>query len=96
MACAFLVTAIMPELIYDQTGEFSGRGLAIEVKSVNLPVGAGLGSSAAFSVSVCGALFHLRSQLSDTQLSPHTEVASVPESRLHGFIPIGLLETINR
>ena len=41
----------------------SMRGLRIEVKSVGLPIGGGLGSSAAFSVALSGALLRLRHKL---------------------------------
>jgi mevalonate kinase len=56
MSTAFLVANIFPELTYDT----STTGLQIRIKSIGLPLGAGLGSSAAFSVSLSGALIQLR------------------------------------
>jgi mevalonate kinase len=98
MACSFLVCAIMPELVYEQSGAFQGKGLEIIVKSVNLPVGAGLGSSAAFSVSVSGAILHLKSLLLPEQLQARANATEVhvQESNLKGIVPRGLLDTINR
>jgi len=62
MAVCFLTANIMPELLWGVDGAASStrRGLRVDVRSVGLPVGAGLGSSAAFSVALSGALLRLR------------------------------------
>ena len=62
MAVCFLTANIMPELLWGVDGAASTtrRGLRVDVRSVGLPVGAGLGSSAAFSVALSGALLRLR------------------------------------
>ena len=65
----FLCYALLPELFEanqtQQEGDVLPRlsGLWLEVRSADLPVGAGLGSSAAFSVSVSAALLQLRFKL---------------------------------
>jgi len=56
MAVAFLMSRLFPE--EDTTPSFR-----IEVKSVGLPIGAGLGSSAAFSVALAGAMLRMRKML---------------------------------
>ena len=48
MAITYMVAMLLPEFLKNQNGHV--RGLRIEVKSVGLPIGGGLGSSAAFSV----------------------------------------------
>lgn len=58
MAVAYLVMMLLPEFLNTENGHV--RGLRIEVKSVGLPIGGGLGSSAAFSVALSGALLGLR------------------------------------
>lgn len=57
-AICYLVARILPEFIYGTRS--SSNGLHIDVRSLGLPVGAGLGSSAAFSVATVGALLRLR------------------------------------
>lgn len=57
MAICFLVSRLAPELVKDRVG------LCINVKSIGLPIGAGLGSSAAFSVALSAALMQLRQKL---------------------------------
>ena len=55
----FLCRALLPELM---KGE-AGGGIRITVRSADLPVGAGLGSSAAFSVALAACLLRLRLRL---------------------------------
>lgn len=62
-AICFLVANILPELVWTRRfpeERSSFKGLKIEIQSVQLPIGAGLGSSAAFSVAVAGALLQLK------------------------------------
>ena len=68
MAVSYLICRLFPE--YVRSGKLSGEGgkgtfnsLKLEIKSVGLPIGAGLGSSAAFSVALAGALIRLRHKL---------------------------------
>lgn len=68
MALVFLVVGILPELCHpDELMQNQGnglvRGVRIDMKSFGLPIGAGLGSSAAFSVASAGALVRLRQKL---------------------------------
>ena len=57
MAICYLVSRLLPELMQE------GKGLIVNVKSVGLPIGAGLGSSAAFSVALSGALLQYRQKI---------------------------------
>ena len=57
MAICYLVSRLLPELVE------SGVGLKIDVKSIGLPIGAGLGSSAAFSVALAASLMQMRQRL---------------------------------
>ena len=71
MAIVFLFARLLPEFLTDADtpsstprGTCNGRGgVCIDVKSKGLPVGAGLGSSAAFSVALSGAILKLRQEL---------------------------------
>lgn len=62
MATVFLVSHILHQ--YVQSSGSNPSGLDVRVKSVGLPIGAGLGSSAAFSVALSGALVRFRNLLS--------------------------------
>jgi len=57
MAVCYLVSRILPKTV------LNNEGLKVSVKSAGLPIGAGLGSSAAFSVALAGALLQLRQRL---------------------------------
>lgn len=75
MAILFLTSQILPELIWHdeymlflddnitQDNHSNYRSIKIEVTSIGLPIGAGLGSSAAFSVALAGALIRMRGLL---------------------------------
>ena len=68
MAICYLVSRLVPELIKDCVG------LKVHVKSVALPIGAGLGSSAAFSVALAAALLQLRQKLFSDVISEKGQV----------------------
>lgn len=57
----FLLNGIVPYALVED------KSLTIIVRSEDLPVGAGLGSSAAFSVAVSAALYQLNFRLNDEQ-----------------------------
>lgn len=60
----YLMSTILPELVWN-TGHPGLRNLSfnINIKSHGLPIGAGLGSSASFSVALTGALYRMRQKL---------------------------------
>lgn len=58
MAISFLTSNILPECVWGE-GD-TRRGVKIVVKSMGLPIGSGLGSSASFSVATSAALLRLR------------------------------------
>jgi hypothetical protein len=60
MAISFLTANIIPEFIFNTESPESRRGIKVVVKSAGLPIGAGLGSSASFAVSLSAALLRLR------------------------------------
>lgn len=61
MAIMYLIARVIPECLWPKLNSdvFYG-GLRFEIKSRGLPIGAGLGSSAAFSVALSAALFRLK------------------------------------
>ena len=89
-AICFLVSQIFPGLIWKE--ENAGialpfAGFRIDIHSHQLPIGAGLGSSAAFSVAICGALLRLKAQTSN-------ELSSiVEESELAAWSSDGVAST---
>jgi mevalonate kinase len=56
MAIVYLTSQILPDYIW---GKKPSGGLRFDVRSKGLPIGAGLGSSAAFSVALSAALLRL-------------------------------------
>lgn len=58
MAIVYLVARVIPEFVWRNA--VSGGGIQINVRSVGLPIGAGLGSSGAFSVALSAALLRMR------------------------------------
>lgn len=88
---AFLVGKIFSEVIHNaaDTGTFIGS-FKMTVKSRDLPLGAGLGSSAAFSVAVAASLLNLRAKVAYNEkfsfLASRDQLAAfLPgNSRLHG------------
>ncbi len=66
MAIGYLMVKLLPELVneaYSSEDGNGGVGLRIDVKSIGLPIGGGLGSSAAFSVSLSAALLKMRQKI---------------------------------
>ena len=61
MAIVYIITKVIPEFIWS-AGKSLG-GIQFDVRSKGLPIGAGLGSSAAFSVALAAAILRLRQQL---------------------------------
>ena len=84
MAIMYLTFNVLPEYIS------SGSGLAFDVRSVGLPIGAGLGSSAAFSVALSAALFRMRQEM--VQDVP---AATQSADGSHIEIPASLLPIVN-
>lgn len=63
MAIVYLVSKIIPESLWPKANSgITYGGINLSVKSKGLPIGAGLGSSAAFSVALSAALFRLKQQ----------------------------------
>lgn len=60
MSISFLAANILPECLWGVGTPESRRGIKVTVKSEGLPIGAGLGSSASFSVGMSAALLRLR------------------------------------
>jgi len=74
----------------------STPGLHIYVQSASLPVGAGLGSSAAFSVATAAALYKLHMLLLKFQTT--TKPENLEEEKVYEWIgrpPLNTLQTIN-
>ncbi|KAJ1412256.1 GHMP kinase [Ochromonadaceae sp. CCMP2298] len=63
MSVAYLVGSLLGHLFWAPAGELEGLGLYMRVQSRGLPIGAGLGSSAAFSVAVAAAALLLQAKL---------------------------------
>lgn len=98
MATSYLCAAIVPELLGGEVGRTGDsettteklKGCRIHVRSVGLPIGAGLGSSAAFSVALAGALLQLRQKLLGSVC------AEQPPLSTEGVVPpIEVLKVIN-
>lgn len=61
MAICFLTANILPECVWGVENSIeTRRGIKVDVKSIGLPIGAGLGSSASFSVALSASLLRLR------------------------------------
>jgi hypothetical protein len=63
MSISFLAANILPECLWGDGNPESRRGIKVTVKSEGLPIGAGLGSSASFAVSISAALLRLRQMM---------------------------------
>ena len=68
MAIVFLFSGIVSTTLHKIRGE-RFLGLKIQVESIGLPIGAGLGSSAAFSVATAGALLQLHFKMCEPEES---------------------------
>ncbi len=78
LAVAFLVANILNTVVINKTRAFDKTGLKISVSSRGLPLGAGLGSSAAFSVALAASCVKLLSDIeSDILLSADREECDV-------------------
>jgi mevalonate kinase len=84
MAIMYLTLNVLPDYLA------SGSGLAFDVRSVGLPIGAGLGSSAAFSVALSAALFRMRQGM-----EPDVPAATPSADGTYLEIPASLLPTVN-
>lgn len=63
MAIVYLIAKILPECLWPKVNSgITYGGMRFSVKSKGLPIGAGLGSSAAFSVALSASLFRLKQQ----------------------------------
>jgi mevalonate kinase len=85
-AVSYLLTHLLPQSILDE----NNACISINVKSNGLPIGAGLGSSAAFSVALSAACCSLRKQILYPLESATSSAAAAVVPNLHQ------LEIINR
>lgn len=84
---SYLLTQLLPQSVLDQ----NNVSISLSVKSNGLPIGAGLGSSAAFSVALSAACCSLRKQI----LYPLEEGSSIISPTV--VVPnLNQLEIINR
>ena len=99
MSICFLTANIMPELLWGVDGipSQSSRGLKINIRSIGLPVGAGLGSSAAFSVALAGALLRLRQLMFGNLCSSEVTLEELSgEGNVDGWAPpLAVLNILN-
>eukprot|EP00607_Mallomonas_marina_P009140 CAMPEP_0182422668 /NCGR_PEP_ID=MMETSP1167-20130531/8415_1 /TAXON_ID=2988 /ORGANISM="Mallomonas Sp, Strain CCMP3275" /LENGTH=411 /DNA_ID=CAMNT_0024600919 /DNA_START=271 /DNA_END=1506 /DNA_ORIENTATION=+ len=87
----FLTANILPEIIWSSGVSF---GIKVDVRAMNLPIGAGLGSSSAFAVALAGALLRLRQLLFGDLDMTLEELAG--DDSLDGWIPpLGVLNILN-
>ena len=95
MSICFLTANILPECIWDN--DASRRGIRVDVKSAGLPIGAGLGSSAAFSVALAAALLRLRQLMYGDLFPPDFPVEEIAgDDSLDGWTPPAVvLNTLN-
>ena len=80
MSASYLVANILPELVegHKVASVFgSSTCLRINVQSKGLPIGAGLGSSAAFSVALAGALIRTKNVLSSDMKTVENKMVRV-------------------
>ena len=64
MAIMYIIANVLPECLWSNTISVAFHGgMLLNINSKGLPIGAGLGSSAAFSVALAAAALRLRQQL---------------------------------
>ena len=100
MAIMYIIANILPECLWSYTfpDAFHG-GMLLNVNSKGLPIGAGLGSSAAFSVALAAAALRLRQQLYPFLLVGGENNVNLSLNETHlatDTIPLFLLPIINR
>jgi len=90
MAICYLTVNILPEYLHPATA-----GLTFDVRSVGLPIGAGLGSSAAFSVALAAALLRARQHTADDVAAGVHVAAKSPGDVPHLAVPPAVLPLVN-
>lgn len=75
MSIVFLVGTILSDFVWKEPAS-GACGLTMQVRSLGLPIGAGLGSSAAFSVAVAASCLRLQALLYPARSSHNAEIVS--------------------
>lgn len=73
---------LIGHIVYPKVKLLPHTGISVKVKSVSLPIGAGLGSSAAFNVALSAACIRLYSKLQDPDNTLTTATTTIPSEYL--------------